>query len=171
AARCQLEPFKSNSHSSPWLVTPRIVALLFNYADADIARLCPGFPALYNRVVRNALYIAGMIIEGAFWLWRRSSVNHVIRRNPNVGHVVGRTFGLLGIKIPDAAHIPPPTVPTIAKCVMPATISPSEPTIVNAATESSRARALFHSSLLRSSLLQSYRTPFPLSDGGEWQRD
>ena len=51
------------------------------------------------------------------------SGRRVIRRL-NVGHVVGRTFDLLGIEIPESAHIPPPTVPTVARRVMPATIPP-----------------------------------------------
>ena len=48
-----------------------MIGPLFIHADADIARPFPGLRALYNRVVRDALYVAGMIVEGAFGFLRR----------------------------------------------------------------------------------------------------
>ena len=73
-----------------------------------------------------------------FFRRRRIGGGPVVR-NLNVRYVVGRTFDLLGIEIPDTAHIPPPAEPTVAPCVMPATMPPSELTVINVTAESVRA--------------------------------
>jgi hypothetical protein len=146
-----------------------LIGPLFIHADADIARPFPRLRALFNRVVRNALYIAGMIVEGVFGLWRRwrrrRSGCRVIRYgNLNVGNVVGRTFGLLAIEVPVSADIPPPAEPTVALGLMPAAIPPSELTTIDW-PDSLRAH---RDRRLPSSSLQSWWTTLPLCEGGKW---
>jgi hypothetical protein len=60
--------------------------------------------------------------------------------NLHAGDVVGRTFDLFGIEIPESAHIPPPAVPTVARRVMPLTIPPRELTMIDVAAECLRAQ-------------------------------
>jgi hypothetical protein len=91
-------------------------------------------------------------VSGAKRRWLHSNLGGCIVRNLNVGHVVGWTFDLLGVEIPDTAHIPPPAEPTVARCVMPATLPPSQSTMIKVAAEILRPQRTVRQScaLLRS---------------------